>query len=251
MKIGFIGTGSGKTSLSRYHSSLLFAGIDYNLLVDAGDSVSRALLNQKIPYNSINGILISHLHPDHYNGLAELIVQMKMEDRQTPLSIFVHHTLVKTIKDFLQSSYVFMERMDFNIEFTGFSFEHEIFITSELSFISRGNTHLQKYQKHDASLSYVSGSFLFKSGESNIFYSGDIGSAEDLFLFKDFPVNIFITETTHAAIDEIINAVRQLKPGKIFLTHLDDDDLPVLISKIENAKDFSFVIAEDGLYLSV
>ncbi|MEO8398834.1 MAG: MBL fold metallo-hydrolase, partial [Ignavibacteriaceae bacterium] len=75
-KIKFIGTGSGKTSLKRFHSSFLILNESYNLLVDTGDGISKALLLQNINYNSIDGILISHLHPDHYTGLPLLLVQM-------------------------------------------------------------------------------------------------------------------------------------------------------------------------------
>jgi len=78
LEIKFVGTGSGKTLLKRYHSSFLIKTEAYNLLVDAGDGISRALLNQKVTFDSINGILISHLHPDHYSGLPSLIIQMKL-----------------------------------------------------------------------------------------------------------------------------------------------------------------------------
>ena len=88
MKIKFIGTGSGKTSLNQFHSSLLLISKNYNLLVDAGDGISRALLFNEIEFNIIDGILLTHLHPDHFSGLATLIVQMKMMKRKNSLDIF-------------------------------------------------------------------------------------------------------------------------------------------------------------------
>ncbi|MDZ7623513.1 MAG: hypothetical protein U5J96_03575 [Ignavibacteriaceae bacterium] len=48
MKITFLGTSSGKASLNRYHSALLFTSEKYNLLVDAGDGISRALMSNGI-----------------------------------------------------------------------------------------------------------------------------------------------------------------------------------------------------------
>ena len=47
MQLTFIGTGSGRTSIDRFHSSLLFTVNDKNILIDAGDSISRAMLKQK------------------------------------------------------------------------------------------------------------------------------------------------------------------------------------------------------------
>src|SRR5690606_40471278 len=83
MEIKFVGTGSGQTSLNRYHSSFLINTGGFNLLVDAGDGVSRALMHQKVLYNFIDGVLISHFHPDHYAGLTSLIVQMKRSEEHT------------------------------------------------------------------------------------------------------------------------------------------------------------------------
>ncbi len=98
-EIKFIGTGSGKISLNRFHSSFLISTEKFNLLVDAGDGISKALLIQKIDFNSIDGILISHLHADHFSGLPSLIAQMKMNNREKDLSIFANENLINFIKD--------------------------------------------------------------------------------------------------------------------------------------------------------
>ncbi|MCU0415336.1 MAG: MBL fold metallo-hydrolase, partial [Ignavibacteriaceae bacterium] len=81
MKITFIGTSSGKVSLTRFHSSLVISSEKYNLLVDAGDGISRAIISNGINFKKINGVLFTHLHPDHFSGLPALIVQMKMMNK--------------------------------------------------------------------------------------------------------------------------------------------------------------------------
>ncbi len=249
MKITFIGTGSGKTSLNRFHSSLIISAGGYNLLVDAGDSISRALLSQNIAYNSINGILITHLHPDHSGGFAALIVQMKMNNRKEPLVIFSHHTLIRTLKNFLSFSYIFTERMGFPIHFTGFNFDDEIQISRELYCIAKKNSHLQEYERYDPSLSYASGSFLFKSPDKTVYYSGDLGSPEDLYLFKEHKADVFITEAVHVSYDSILKMSLKLEPAKVILTHLPDEGIPGI--NPERAKNDSMIIAEDGLVVSV
>ena len=72
MVITFIGTGSGEASLKREHSSILISSEKFNLLIDTGDGISKAILKAGIDFNSINGIIFTHLHPDHYSGLAVL-----------------------------------------------------------------------------------------------------------------------------------------------------------------------------------
>jgi len=249
LKITFIGTGSGKASLNRFHSSLLISAGGYNLLVDAGDSISRALLSRDLSCNSINGILISHLHPDHSGGFAALIVQMKMNNRKEPLEIFVHHTLIGTLKNFLSFSYIFAERMGFPIHFAGFNFDDGIQISGELYFIAKKNSHLEEYEVYDPSLSYASASFLFKSGDNIVCYSGDLGSPDDLYLFKDYKADIFITEAAHVSYENILEMTIKLKPGKVILTHLAEDGIPG-INPASIIND-SMIIARDGLIVSV
>jgi ribonuclease Z len=87
VNIIFLGTGSGKTSLKRHHSSLLISSQKHNLLVDCGDGISSALIKQNISFCSIGAILISHMHADHYSGLASLITQMKLVGRKETLTI--------------------------------------------------------------------------------------------------------------------------------------------------------------------
>ena len=251
MDITFIGTGSGRASPLRFHSSLMISVPGYNLLVDTGDSIARALLARNISYNSINGILISHLHPDHFSGFASLIVQMQMSDRKEPLYVFIHNTLVKKIKDFLALSYIFMERMKFPLNFTGFDMEKEISVFPDLSFISRQNTHLDEYKKYDATLSYISGSFLFRSGNKNVYYTGDIGSSEDLFLFKESRINVFITEAAHVEPDSILALSEKLKPGTIYLTHLEEEDILHIKEILDKAGNPEIIMAEEGLQISV
>jgi ribonuclease Z len=121
--IVFIGTSSGKTSLKRFHSSLLIQSRSFNLLIDCGDGVSKALLSQGISYELIDGILFSHLHPDHSAGFASLIVQMKQQKRKKNLKIFCHKNLAETLRMFLYHSFVFTERSSFELEY--YAIEHE------------------------------------------------------------------------------------------------------------------------------
>lgn len=251
MNITFIGTGSGKVSPGRFHSSLMISVSGYNLLVDTGDSIARALLARKISCNSISGILISHLHPDHFSGFASLIVQMQMNDRKEPLYVFIHHTLVNKIKDFLKLSYIFMERMKFPLHFVGFDIGNDISVFQELSFISKQNSHLDEYKKYDTKLSYVSGSFLFKSGNKNVYYSGDIGSPRDLFLFEEYKVDIFITEAAHIDLDSILTVSKKLNPGRIYLTHVEEADLPYIKGFIDKTGNDKIYIAGEGSQIGV
>jgi len=116
MKIIFIGTGSGKTNLLRFHSAIVFVSRNYKLLIDAGDGVSRAILKAGLNFNEINSILLTHYHADHFTGIASLITQMKLNKRKTPLRIFTHYKSVLFLRDFFHHTYLFEETFGFDLE---------------------------------------------------------------------------------------------------------------------------------------
>ena len=256
MELKFIGTGSGKASLKRYHSSFLINSGNYNLLVDAGDGISRALMNQKILFNIIDGVLISHLHPDHYTGLPGLIVQMKMTGRENPLYIFCHESCSRFIKEFIHQSYLFEDKLGFKINVESFDNGKESKVFEGLSFTAKQNTHLQKNIKSDKSgrLTFSCSSFLFKIGEKNIFFTGDIGNQKDLYLFQDIKIDWMISEITHISVDELVDAFRRINPQKLFITHLSEEDetkVSKLSYQLPTKERHNVVAAFDGLSVKI
>jgi ribonuclease BN (tRNA processing enzyme) len=254
--IVFIGTSSAKTCLNRFHSSLFDKAHSFNLLNDCGDGISRALLTQGISLDLIDGILFSHLHPDHSAGFASLIVQMKQLKREKKLKIFCHKNVAETLRMFLFHSFVFTERSSFEIEYCEFEHGEKIVLSNEFNLIFKQNSHLDEYSNYldDKHKDFASSSFLLTLGERKVYYSGDIGSQEDLYLFEDQNPMIIITEATHIKWESILDFIKAKKPEKIYLTHLNDDLEVELKHKIDSfLKILSnrIVLAFDGLYLKL
>ncbi|MBT8377862.1 MAG: MBL fold metallo-hydrolase [Ignavibacteria bacterium] len=236
MKVTFLGTGSGKTSLKRFHSSLLFSLNDYNLLIDAGDGISRALLNANVNYNSINGILFTHLHPDHFTGLGALIVQMKMFNRVGPLEIYIYEKYVEDVNSFLLRCNIIPEKMDFKILYKPFSDKDEFTVNDELKILPRENSHLSGLKRYIqySNRTFYAASFLFSHQNKRILYTADIGSADDLGLFKEFEVDVLISEITHITISELSEKIKLFRFPKTYLTHITDGDEAELAQSIKN-----------------
>lgn len=251
--IKFIGTGSGKTSLKRYHSSFLISHKGYNLLIDAGDGISKAILSQKISFSSINGILITHLHPDHYSGLASLIVQMKLSGRINSLQIIIHKKLKKTVKNYLLSSYLFKERANF--EFLIETYEHnKIFrLNDSISFISKQNSHLNQYKNYSEGkeLDFSCSSILFDLNKKNVLYTSDIGKKEDLYLFKNYKSDLIISEITHVSIEDVIEISNDMKPERLYLTHISDEMEHFLVQKKSFLKQHNIIAVVDGFTIKI
>jgi len=253
----FIGTSSGKTSLNRFHSSFLISTSNYNLLIDAGDSISKALLAQQISYDLIDGILFSHLHPDHYTGLAALIVQMKMIERKKTLDFFIHSELVDIIRNFLIQSYLFPDRMGFEIKYHRFKHNEKFIINDDISFIPRQNSHLDSVSKLDEykSQSFSSSSFLLNVDDKIVHYTSDVGEKKDLLLFRDNKIDCLISEITHINAEDIINSADKNEfRGQIILTHINDNDLNSLqeyILELPASLKKRILIASDGLKIKL
>jgi ribonuclease BN (tRNA processing enzyme) len=225
MELKFIGTGSGKASLKRFHSSFIISTEGYNLLIDSGDGVSRALMHQKIPFNSVNGILFSHFHPDHYTGFPSLIVQMKMNKRNTPLDIICHESYYEFLKTFLYNSYVFEEKLGFKLVYKLFKDNKPFDAANGLNFVARQNTHLELSIKNQRDKpGFSSSSFSIHIKNKKIIYTGDIGSYNDLYLFRDKKIDVMISEITHISGEDLADALKKLKPQKLYITHISDED---------------------------
>ena len=253
----FIGTSSGKTSLNRFHSSFIISTLNYNLLIDAGDGVSKALLMQQVSYDVIDGILFSHLHPDHYTGLPALIVQMKMIERKKTLDVFINSELADVIRNFLIQSYLFPDRIGFEIKYHRLTDNVKFKINDDISFIPRRNSHLDSVSKLEdyESRSFSSSSFLLSVDDKNVHYTSDVGEKNDLLLFRDNKIDCLISEVTHISPEDIITAADKSNlSGQIILTHINDDDLNSLqkyILELPASFKERIVIASDGLKIKL
>ncbi len=253
-RIIFLGTSSGKTSLERFHTSIFFDLVSTNLLIDCGDDISKSLLKNEINFNSIKNIFISHFHADHFSGIASLITQMKLNNRYYELNIHVYKSFVDTIKFFLNSTYMFEESVGFKINYYPLEFNFEYFINDELCFVIKKNSHIKKKDelKNYPDFLFNSSSVFIKHKNQNIYYSSDIGSKEDLILFKEENIDILISECMHITLEDIYKVVQLLNPQKTFLVHYNDEDESKILNWIKiNQLTEKVVLANDGLKFSL
>lgn len=90
-----LGTGTPNILPSRYQSSLAIIVDDVPYLVDCGGGAiqraSAAFYNKGIKglkLKNLSKVFLTHLHPDHTTGLADLIIAPWVLDREDPLQVW-------------------------------------------------------------------------------------------------------------------------------------------------------------------
>ena len=88
MEIRFLGSGDAFGSGGRYHTCFLVTAAATRFLVDCGASALIALKRFAVDPNSIDTVLVSHLHGDHFGGLPFFLLDAHLVSRRTrPLTL--------------------------------------------------------------------------------------------------------------------------------------------------------------------
>jgi len=86
MELCFIGSGDAFGNGGRFNTCFLVTGMGCRFLIDCGASSLVALKRAAIDPASIDAVVISHLHGDHFGGLPFLLLDKGlMAKRATPL----------------------------------------------------------------------------------------------------------------------------------------------------------------------
>ena len=102
MKLIILGFSSAYPTLVSSTTSQLLEYNGKSFLIDCGEGTQIQLRKNKIKFNSIEDVFISHLHGDHYFGLPGLILTFNLLGREKPLNIYgpkgIKNIIVSLIK---------------------------------------------------------------------------------------------------------------------------------------------------------
>jgi len=82
-----LGTSSGKPTLTRNVSATAVVGEGEWCLFDCGEGTQMQVARAGLSFQRLAGIFITHLHGDHFNGLAGLLSTMGLDQRERGLTL--------------------------------------------------------------------------------------------------------------------------------------------------------------------
>ena len=89
MRVTFVGTGDAFGSGGRAHTCLRLDHAGQTLMIDFGAASIVGWRRLGFSFNDIDGLLITHLHGDHFGGLPFLLLEAQFVDpRDKPLTIY-------------------------------------------------------------------------------------------------------------------------------------------------------------------
>ncbi|WP_298821553.1 MBL fold metallo-hydrolase [Chloroflexus sp.] len=103
-RIILLGTGTGLPDPDRAHTHLVWAGPGGPLLIDVGGETYRRLLAVEIEPQQLKGVILTHSHCDHINGLPALLFSLALGGRTEPLPIYGLPETIELAADYVAAA---------------------------------------------------------------------------------------------------------------------------------------------------
>ncbi|MCD6346665.1 MAG: ribonuclease Z, partial [Bacteroidales bacterium] len=220
-------------------------------LIDCGGGVTSSFLRRGFNPLDINRIFISHTHPDHVSDLSLFIQMIYLTGREGKLDIFVPDEFVDPLRAYLYAVYIIAEKLPFDLQIIGY--EEGLIINDDFKLTAITNSHLSQYSEWVTRLNLPnkmqSHSFQIEVGQKRLFYSGDIGSFDDIREHLDSN-NFVVMEMTHFDIEAFFDLAPTIDVGEFVITHLSgNDEVSKLNLMARKAGMHNFSTAVDGMEL--
>jgi ribonuclease BN (tRNA processing enzyme) len=245
MRLTIIGSGDAFGSGGRSNTCFMLETAQATLAIDFGASALPALKKQGIDPNRIDGVVLSHLHGDHFGGLPFLLVEGQfLAQRTKPLLIAgppgTKPRLDSLLEVFFPKSTGSKWKFPWSVQEIAVGapnrvLEHSI-ITAEVIHQSGA----------------PSTALRLSDGTKTFAYSGDTEWTDALLpIAKD--ADLFICEcyayagkiTGHITWETLKPKLAELGARRVMLTHMN----PTMLAKLDEVRQSGVRIAEDGLTL--
>ena len=248
--ITLLGTAPGYPAPHRNHSSFLLDTGGHKILVDAGESCSRTLIELGIEPVELDTIILTHGHSDHTGGLAMLIQSCWIVGRERPLPIFLPKELIQPLTIWLDASYIGPSFIPFKLQFQAWEDSNHVDIGG-INVRVAPTTHLDSLVKKFGSGRFHPFSLSFDSPDFEFVASGDMGAPEDLLPQLGDGTELLICELAHFPPASLFRFLQKFRINRLVLTHGSAEVLADIDSVVTEARAMlpktEIIFAEDKM----
>ncbi len=243
MRLTVVGSGDAFGSGGRSNTCFWLETAKGMLAVDFGASALPALKALKLDLNLLDGILLSHLHGDHFGGLPLLLLDLQyLNRRERPLTIAgppgTRARLETAMETFFPKSTGTTWRFPWSVEEIAVSVATDVL----------GHSLLTTEVIHQSGA--PSTALRLSDGEKTFAYSGDT-EWTDALLPIAANADLFICEcyayagkmTGHLSWEILQPKISALNAKRLMVTHMN----PTVLAKLTELKSAGVLIADDGL----
>ena len=245
MELHIVGSGSGMPVGHRSSSSFWLENNGDVILLDCGDGTSSALHRANLNPLEIGAIVFSHSHSDHWAGFPLLIQTFHLLRREKPLKVLASHRIVKFLKYVLEMSYMWSERIGFEIVWQPIE-DGKKYKFKSFSIIPHLNSHLEGYRsdlfRHPL-CDIKSFSFEILCDKTRGIYSADIGALSDIDELLHRKAKWLLIEGMHYSVDEFKKWITKKPVEKTIITHIPPER--------EKADFGNVIVAQDGMTIHI
>jgi len=247
MRLTIIGSGDAFGSGGRFNTCFLLETAKGTLLVDCGASSLVALKARGVDPNAIDGILLSHLHGDHFGALPFLLLDAQfLTRRERPLLIAGPPGTRARLDQALEL--LFPRSSTNEWRFSWKVMEIEVARPTEVLGHFVTTTEVLHYSGAPST------AIVLSDGDKRFAYSGDtewvdalisVADGADLFMVECFAYSGKLPG--HISWDVLKPRLPDLRARRIMLTHLN----PVMLAHLDEVRAAGALVAEDGAVIEL
>src|SRR3954468_1379020 len=247
MKLTIIGSGDAFGSGGRYNTCFHLVSNTRTYLIDCGASAMPALKARGIDPNTIDAVILSHLHGDHFGGIPFLMLDAQYLSRRERPLLFAGPPgtaarIPAAMEVFFTNSSKAKYRFPWSIS--------EIAVGEPADVLGLRVVSAEVIHSSGA----PSTALRLSDGKKTFAYSGDtqwtdallpISSGADLFIVECYDYERDLTG--HLNWKTIQQRLNDFAARRVMITHMN----PTMLARIEEAKAAGVLVAEDGLVLDL
>lgn len=217
------GVGDGLPCADRFHSSYLYRLGRTTILLDCGESVSRAFKAAGLDYELIDRIFISHLHCDHIGGFFMFMQSLWLEQRRKDLTVHLPKDGIEPIRQMLNAACIFEELFGFRLNYQPLKARQTVKLDG-VQITPFPTTHLEGLRKafrKKYPQAFAAFCFLMEAGGLRIGHSGDLGRPSDLEPLLEKPLDLLVCELAHFTPEDLFSCLNGRQIKRVVFVHLD------------------------------